>query len=207
MSEEVEVCCGLRVGQKVPDFEMATYEPDTGKFGTFKLSENMAKGQWTVLFFYPADFTFVCPTELKDVGDIYSDLQDLGAELVSVSTDTWFVHLAWQRDEKLLSNIKYPMGADQTGQVSMLFGVLDHSNYLAFRGTFIIDPDGVLQASEVNALNVGRNSKELLRKMKAFVHVRSHSDEVCPAKWEEGAKTLKPGSGEEMTGKVFEALK
>lgn len=207
MSEDVEVCCGLRVGQKVPDFEMTTFEPATGKFGTFKLSDNMAKDKWTILFFYPADFTFVCPTELKDAGDIYSDLQKLGAELVSVSTDTWFTHLAWQRDEQLLKDIKYPMGSDHTGYVSMLFGVLDSSNYLAYRGTFIIDPDGVLQGSEVNALNVGRNSQELLRKMKAFAHVRSHSDEVCPAKWEEGAKTLKPGTGESMTGRVFEALK
>ena len=207
MSEEIEICCSLRVGQKVPDFEMTTYEPATEKFGSFKLSDNMAKGKWTVLFFYPADFTFVCPTELKDVGDKYAEIQKLGAELVSVSTDTWFVHLAWHRDEKLLADIKYPMGADQTGYVSRLFGVLDESNYLAFRGTFIIDPDGVLQGSEVNALNVGRNADELLRKLKAFVYVRSHSDEVCPAKWEEGAKTLKPGTGEAMTGRVFEALK
>src|SRR3990172_5421472 len=207
MEEEIEVCCGLRVGQRVPDFEMMTYEPATGKFGKFRLSENMAKGQWTILFFYPADFTFVCPTELKDVGDKYNDFKKLGAELVSVSTDTWFVHLAWHRDEKVLADIKYPMGADQTGEVSRLFGVLDYSNGLDYRGTFIIDPDGKLQSSEVNMLNVGRNSDELLRKLKAFVHVRAHTDEVCPAKWVEGQKTLKPGSGEDMTGRVYEALK
>ncbi|RMD58687.1 MAG: peroxiredoxin [Nitrospirae bacterium] len=205
MSNE-EVCCGLRVGQSVPDFEMNTYEPATGKFGTFKFSENKAKGQWTILFFYPADFTFVCPTELKDVGDKYEEIKKLGAELVSVSTDTWFVHLAWQRDEKLLENIKFPMGADPTGNVSRLFGVLDESIGLAYRGTFIIDPDGVLQSSEVNALNVGRNADELLRKLKAFVYVREHPEEVCPAKWDEGKKTLKPGTGEEMTGKVYEVI-
>jgi peroxiredoxin (alkyl hydroperoxide reductase subunit C) len=201
-----DVCCGVRVGQKVPDFEMTTYEPATGKYGKFSLAENKAKGKWTILFFYPADFTFVCPTELKDVGDIYAEIQKLGGELVSVSTDTWFVHLAWQRDEKLLKDIKYPMGADQTLTVSKLFGVLEESNGLAYRGTFIIDPSGTLQASEVNQLNVGRSSDELLRKFKAFVYVSQHDGEVCPAKWQQGAKTLKPGSGEAMTGKVYEAL-
>lgn len=201
MSEET-ICCSVSVGQNVPDFEMATYDPAAGDFGAFKLSANKEKGQWTILVFYPADFTFVCPTELKDFGDKYEALKALGCELVSVSTDTQFVHLAWQKDEPLLKDIKYPMGSDSNGSVSRLFGVLDESNGLAFRGTFIIDPDGNLQVSEVNQLPVGRNADELLRKVKACIHVRNNPTHACPAKWDEGAKTLDLTKAKDMVGKV-----
>ncbi|WP_457640595.1 redoxin domain-containing protein [Persephonella sp.] len=194
----------ILVGQEVPDFEMETYEPETGKFGTFSLKKNREEGKWTILFFYPADFTFVCPTELADLAEVYPKLKELGAEVVAVSTDTKFVHLAWHRDEKLLENVKFPMGADPTGKVSRMFGVYDENTGLALRGTFIISPEGKLVGSEVNFYNVGRNADELLRKMEANSYLIGHPDEACPAKWEPGKKTLKPS--EELVGHVYEAL-
>jgi len=203
MSEE-QSCCGLKISQKVPDFEIDTYEPTKGSFGKFKLSTNMKKKKWTVLVFYPADFTFICPTELADVADKYDAIRKLGIEVVSVSTDTQFVHLAWQRDEMLLKDVKYPMGADPAGKVSKMFGVYDEATGLDLRGTFIINPEGVLVGSEINFYNVGRNAKELLRKLKGFVHVYSHPAEVCPASWDEGQKTLTPG--EDLVGRVYEVL-
>ncbi len=196
-----EVC---RVGMMVPDFEMETYDPETGKFGKFSLADAKKENKWTILFFYPADYTFVCPTELADLAEVYPKLKELGCEVVSVSTDTKFVHLAWHRDEKLLQNVKYPMGADPTGKVSRMFGVYDEETGLALRGTFIISPEGRLVGSEVNFYNVGRNADELLRKMEANVYLMSHPEEACPAKWEPGKKTLKPS--EELVGKVAEAL-
>ena len=194
----------ILVGQDVPDFEMETYEPETGKFGKFSLADAKKEGKWTILFFYPADFTFVCPTELADLAEVYPKLKELGAEVVSVSTDTKFVHLAWHRDEKLLQNVKYPMGADPTGKVSRMFGVYDENTGLALRGTFIISPEGKLVGSEVNFYNVGRNAQELVRKMEANAYLIGHPDEACPARWEPGKKTLKPS--EELVGKVYEAL-
>lgn len=194
----------VHVGMMVPDFEMETYNPKTGSFGKFSLSEAKANKKWTVLFFYPADYTFVCPTELADLKSIQDELEKNGVELVSVSTDTKYVHLAWARDEKLLEGIKFQMGADPTGKVSRLFAVYDENTGLALRGTFIINPEGKLVASEVNFYNVGRNADELLRKIKANIYLMSHPDEACPAKWQEGAKTLKPS--EALVGKVYEAL-
>ncbi len=194
----------ILVGQEVPEFEMETYEPETGKFGKFSLADAKKEGKWTILFFYPADFTFVCPTELADLAEVYPKLKELGAEVVSVSTDTKFVHLAWHRDEKLLENVKYPMGADPTGKVSRMFGVYDENTGLALRGTFIISPEGKLVGSEVNFYNVGRNAQELVRKMEANAYLIGHPDEACPARWEPGKKTLKPS--EELVGKVYEAL-
>ncbi len=194
----------ILVGQQVPDFTMETYDPVSGKFGEFSLEATRKAGKWTVLFFYPADFTFVCPTELADLATVHPKLQEMGVEVVSVSTDTKFVHLAWQRDEKLLEHVKFPMGADPLGKVSRMFGVYDETTGLALRGTFIINPDGVLVGSEVNFYNVGRNAEELLRKMEANVYLIDHPDEACPAKWEPGAKTLKPS--EELVGHVYEAL-
>ena len=128
----------------------------------------------------------------------------MGAELVTVSTDTEFVHLAWQREEKELAAVKYKMGADPTGKLSRLFGVYDEASGLALRGTFIINPAGVLVSAEVNFYNVGRNADELLRKMEANAYLQGHPDEACPAKWKQGAKTLKPN--EKMVGHVYEAL-
>ncbi len=190
----------IMAGEKVPDFELDTYLPDKKDFGKIKFSDIFKKGNWLVLFFYPADYTFVCPTELADAGEIYEDLKKEGAELLSVSTDTHFVHYAWQAAERLLSGIKFPMGADPTHAVSKAFGVYDETTGLALRGTFIIDPDGTLRASEVNYFPVGRNSGELLRKLRAFKHVRENPANVCPARWEPGKKTLTPGK--DLVGNV-----
>jgi len=195
----------LKVGEKVPDFELDVYLPEKKDFGKIKFSEIFKKGKWLVLFFYPADYTFVCPTELADIGEKYSELKKEGIEIVSVSTDTHYVHYAWQNSEKLLANIKYPMAADPTHIVSKSFGVYDETTGLALRGTFIIDPDGKLVASEVNYFPVGRNSDELLRKLKAFKYVRENPAQVCPAKWQPGKKTLTPGK--DLVGKVGERLK
>jgi len=199
--EELNV---LKIGEKIPDFELDVYLPDKKDFGKIKFSEIFKKGNWLILFFYPADYTFVCPTELADVGEKYSEIKQLGVELVSVSTDTHFVHYAWQQQEKLLSEIKYPMAADPTHNLSKAFGVYDEKSGLSSRGTFIIDPDGKLFASEVNYFPVGRNSDELLRKLKAFKYVRENPTNVCPAKWQPGKKTLTPGK--EIVGKVGERL-
>ncbi|MCK4908769.1 MAG: redoxin domain-containing protein [Planctomycetes bacterium] len=195
--EELKV---LQVGHKVPDFEMETYLPDKKDFGKIKFSDVFKQGKWLILVFYPADFTFVCPTELADIGDKYQELKKEGAELVTVSTDTNFVHMAWHGSEKLLSGIKYPMGADPTHIVSKAFGVYDAASGMALRGTFLIDPDGNLAAAEINNFPVGRNSDELVRRFKAFKHVRENPAQVCPAKWDSGKKTLTPGK--ELVGKV-----
>ncbi|MHB1680639.1 MAG: redoxin domain-containing protein [bacterium] len=193
------------IGEKVPSFgELNTFNPKTGGFGKFSLEEAKKNKKWTVLVFYPADYTFVCPTELADFATKQDELEKLGAQIVSISTDTHFVHMAWQRDERLLENVKFLMAADPTGKVSKIFGVYDENSGLAFRGTFIINPEGTLVASEVNFFNVGRNSDELLRKVKANIYVAENPNEVCPAKWNEGGKTLKPGEG--LVGKVYEAL-
>ncbi len=193
------------VGQKVPNFELEVYYPATRSFGKVSLEDFIRERRWVVLFFYPADFTFVCPTELADLADHYDELVELGAEVISVSTDTKYTHLAWQATEKLLENVRYPMGADPTGRVSRLFGVYDENTGLALRGTFIINPDALLVGAEINYYNVGRNAEELVRKMKANVYLMSHPDEACPARWEEGKKTLKPSA--ELVGRVFDVLK
>jgi peroxiredoxin len=197
-------CQTVSVGMTVPNFEMEIYHPLDREFGKISLDQLKQQKKWTILFFYPADFTFVCPTELADLAEKYPTLQKLGAEVLGVSTDTKFTHLAWRDGEKLLASVKYPMAADPTGAVSRMFGVYDPGTGLALRGTFIINPSGVLVSSEVNFYNVGRNAEELLRKMEANVYLLAHPDEACPARWTQGAKTLKPS--EKLVGKVYEAL-
>ena len=211
MSEEAGGCgCNdngiqpVKVGMNVPDFEMEVYDPANRAFGKVSLAELRKQGSWTVLVFYPADFTFVCPTELADLAEKHAALEALGAEVISVSTDTKFAHLAWRDSEKLLSKVSYLMGADPTGSVSRLFGVYDEAAGLALRGTFIINPQGKLASAEVNFYNVGRNADELLRKMEANAYLVAHPDEACPAKWKQGGRTLVPS--EKMVGKVYEAL-
>lgn len=194
----------VTVGQDVPNFEMETYDPNERLFGKVSLESLKAAKKWTVLVFYPADFTFVCPTELADLADKHAELSALGAEVISVSTDTKFAHLAWRDSEKLMAGVKYTMAADATGTVSKLFGVYDPGSGLALRGTFIINPAGKLVSSEVNFYNVGRSAAELLRKVEANTYLATHPEEACPANWKQGAKTLKPNAA--MVGKVFEAL-
>ena len=194
----------LSVGSLVTDFAMETYNPAEGEFAKKTLAEIKAAGKWTVLVFYPADFTFVCPTELADLADKHAELAKLGATVISVSTDTKFAHMAWRNSERLLKDVKYVMAADTTGDVSKLFGVYDAATGLALRGTFIINPKGELVTSEVNFYNVGRDANELLRKLQANVYLLANPSEACPAKWTLGAKTLHPGK--DLVGNVAAAL-
>lgn len=199
-----EECCGLRVGQEVPDFKLETYEPSKGDFGEISLEKLKEEKKWTILFFYPAAFTFVCATEFAALAEQYENFKKLGAEVITVSKDTKFVQLAWQQSERMLEKVTYPMAADPTGEVCDMFGVYDEQTGLALRGTFIISPEGKLLNSEVNFYNMGRNIDELMRKFKANLHLAQHGDEGCPAKWkEEGDKTLKPSA--KMVGHVYEA--
>ena len=194
----------VSVGSQVPEFEMDAYDPSSASFIKVSLADLKKAGKWTVLVFYPADFTFVCPTELADLAAKYPELKEAGAEAISVSTDTKYTHMAWQRDEKLLGNVRYPMAADPTGVVSRMFGVYNPASGLARRGTFIINPAGELVSSEISYIDVGRDADELLRKVRACLYVAQHPGEACPAKWEPGSKTLQPG--EKIVGKVYEAL-
>ncbi len=164
------------------------------------VSDADLKGKWSIVFFYPADFTFVCPTELGDLADHYAELQKLGVEVYSVSTDTHFTHKAWHDTSDTIKKIKYPMVGDPTGIISRNFGVMIEEAGLADRGTFVIDPSGKIQIVEINAGGVGRDASELLRKVKAAQYVASHPGEVCPAKWQEGDATLAPSL--ELVGKI-----
>lgn len=157
-------------------------------------------GSWSIMFFYPADFTFVCPTELGDLADHHEELQRLGVEVFSVSTDTHFTHKAWHDSSETIGKVGYAMIGDPSGQVTTNFGVMRAGQGLADRATFVIDPDGVIQFMEVTAEGIGRNAAELLRKVKAAQYVRTHPGEVCPAKWEEGAATLAPSL--DLVGKI-----
>ncbi|MGQ4877797.1 alkyl hydroperoxide reductase subunit C [Billgrantia sp. LNSP4103-1] len=158
------------------------------------------KGQWSIFFFYPADFTFVCPTELGDLADNYEEFKKLGVEIYSVSTDTHFTHKAWHDSSETIGKLQFPMLADPTLQISRNFEVLIEDAGLAERGTFVVDPDGKIQIVEINAGNIGRNAEELLRKVKAAQYVRNNPNEVCPAKWKEGEETLAPSL--DLVGKI-----
>ena len=169
-----------------------------GKFVT--VSDADLKGQWSVVFFYPADFTFVCPTELEDLADHYAEFQALGVEIYSVSTDTHFAHKAWHDTSEAVGKIGYTMVGDPTLTISRNFEVLIEEAGLADRGTFVVDPEGVIQIVEITAGGIGRDATELLRKVKAAQYVASHPGEVCPAKWQEGEKTLAPSL--DLVGKI-----
>ena len=157
-------------------------------------------GKWSVVFFYPADFTFVCPTELEDLADNYGRFQDLGVEIYSVSTDTHFAHKAWHDTSPAIGKINYTMVGDPTGAISRSFDVMIEDLGLADRGTFVVDPEGKIQIVEITAGGIGRDALELLRKVKAAQYVASHPGEVCPAKWQEGEKTLAPSL--DLVGKI-----
>lgn len=181
---------------EVKPFKATAYH--NGEF--VDVTEESLKGQWSIFFFYPADFTFVCPTELGDLQDKYEELKKLGVEVYSVSTDTHFTHKAWHDSSETIGKLQYPMLADPTLQISRNFEVLIEEAGLADRGTFVIDPDGKIQIIELNAGNIGRNAEELLRKVKAAQYVRNNPNEVCPAKWEEGEETLAPSL--DLVGKI-----
>ena len=184
------------IGSEVKPFKAQAFQ--NGEF--IEVTEADFKGKWSVVCFYPADFTFVCPTELEDLQDHYAALKELGAEVYSVSTDTHFTHKAWHDSSPAISKITYVMIGDPSHALSKNFDVLIEDAGLADRGTFIIDPDGVVQGVEISAGGIGRDASILLNKIKAAQHVRNHQGEVCPAKWKEGAATLIPGI--DLVGKI-----
>lgn len=176
------------INKEVNDFTVQAYVDN----GFKKVSKSDILGKWSVFFFYPADFTFVCPTELEDLANKYDEFKAAGCEIYSVSTDTHFVHKAWHDTSDRIKKIQYPMLADPTHALSKDFEVLIEADGLAERGSFIVNPEGKIVSYEVSAGNVGRNADELFRKLQACQFVHEHGDEVCPAKWQPGAETLKP---------------
>ena len=187
----------LTIGDEVPK-EISFDVFIDGDFS--KMSFNDLRGKWVVVMFYPADFTFVCPTELAEMASLYSEFQKVGAEVVSVSTDTHFVHKAWHDASEAIKTITYPMAADPSHMLSDLFGVLIPDEGVALRGTFIISPDGIIKTIEINDDAIGRSAKETLRKLKAAKYVGEHPSNVCPASWDEGDDTLTPGV--DLVGKI-----
>ena len=169
-----------------------------GKF--IEVSDADVTGKWAVFFFYPADFTFVCPTELEDLADNYAAFQKMGVEVYSVSTDTHFSHKAWHDTSPAIGKIDYTMLGDPSGTITRNFDVMREGQGLADRGTFVVDPQGVIQLMEITSEGVGRNAMELLRKVKAAQYIAAHPGEVCPAKWEEGETTLAPSL--DLVGKI-----
>lgn len=193
-----------RIGERIHDFTFSTYNPDTDSFEDHNFSEFLLEKKWLVLYFYPADFTFVCPTELSDVAQFHNELRGMDVELIAVSTDSKYSHLAWCKAEKLLDNVSFLMASDPTGEICDFFDVYDVGGGTAFRGTFIINPEGVLVGSEINFYNVGRNALELVRKMRAYTYLYKNPHQACPAAWEEGQDVLTPS--EKLVGRVYEYL-
>ena len=186
----------INIDKQVPDFEADAYHEEEIK--KIKLSD--FRGKWVVIFFYPADFTFVCPTELEELAEHYGELQKLGVEVFSVSTDTVFVHKAWHDSSPAIRKIKFPMLADPTGKISRLFGVYSEEEGIAFRGTFIINPEGILKVIEIHNNDIGRSVKELIRKIQAAKFVHENEGVVCPANWEPGKEVLQPSL--QLVGKI-----
>ncbi len=189
----------VMVNKAAPDFSANAFQNEQIK--TVKLSDY--KGKWVVLFFYPADFTFVCPTELEELADNYEKFRKMNAEILSVSTDTHFVHKAWHDESAAIKKVKFPMLSDPTGSISKAYGTYIEDGDdagLSLRGTFVVDPDGVIRVMEIHSNNIGRSVNELLRKLEAADFVRTHGGEVCPASWSKGKKTLKPGL--DLVGKI-----
>ena len=184
------------INTKIQDFTVQAYHNDEFK----EVTREDLKGQWSVFFFYPADFTFVCPTELGDMADNYEAFQSMGVEVYAVSTDTHFTHKAWHEASDTIKKIHFPMLADPTGKLSRDFGVYIEAEGLAYRGTFLVNPEGEIKLAEVNDNGIGRNADELLRKVKAAQYIAANPNEVCPAKWKEGAETLTPGL--DLVGKI-----
>ena len=186
----------VKINEPAPDFEAEVFY--NGKIEKVKLSQY--KGKWVALVFYPADFTFVCPTELGNIADRYDALKKMNVEVLSISRDSVFVHKAWHDNSPTIKKIKFPMVADPTGKICTDYGTLIEHEGLALRGTFIIDPDGVLKAYEMHDNSIGRSTDEMIRKIQAGQFVREHGGEVCPMDWKPGAKTLKPGL--DLVGKI-----
>lgn len=185
------------INSQMPDFKVQAYRKDKG---FITVSNEDLKGKWAVFFFYPADFSFVCPTELSDLADHYAEFQALGVEIYSVSTDTHFVHKAWADATDTIGKIEYTMLADPSGHLSRSMGVMIEDAGLAYRGTFVFNPEGKVKIAEIHDNGIGRDAQELLRKIKAAKFVHEHPGQVCPAKWQEGEATLAPSI--DLVGKI-----
>ena len=184
------------INSQVPEFKVHAFQN-----GEFKdVSNNDIKGKWAIFFFYPADFTFVCPTELVDLAEKYDEVKKMGVEVFSVSCDTHFVHKAWHDASDSIKKINYTMLADPLGVLAKGFGVFKEDEGLAYRGTFVVTPEGLVKLAEVQDNSIGRNAEELVRKVKAAQFVEKHPGEVCPAKWNEGQQTLRPTI--DLVGKI-----
>jgi peroxiredoxin (alkyl hydroperoxide reductase subunit C) len=192
----------IAIDQKFPDYSLETYFP--GRDDTGRLTSRDLAGKWALLFWYPADFTFVCPTELADLNTRYQEFKEHGAQIVSVSTDTVYTHKAWLETEELISGVSYPMAADHSGVLARALGIYDESSGQAQRAAFIIDPDGILRAIDIVSDAIGRSAGELLRKLKALKFVRENPGRVCPASWDEGAPTIRKSI--KIAGKVREGM-
>lgn len=186
----------IKIGEKIPDFSAEAFHGGQTK----KINFEKYKGKWLILAFYPADFTFVCPTELEELADLYPEFKKNDAEIISISTDTVFVHKAWHDASPAIKKIKFPMLADVNAKICKAFGTYIEEEGLSQRASFIIDPDGVLKAMELHDNSIGRSAKEILRKLKAAKFVRENKGLVCPASWEPGKKNLKPGL--DLVGKI-----
>ena len=184
------------INTQIKPFKANAYKD--GKF--IEVSDQTLKGKWSVVVFYPADFTFVCPTELEDLADNYEAFKKMGVEIYSVSTDTHFAHKAWHDTSPAIGKVKYTMVGDPTATLARNFDVLIEEEGLALRGTFVINPEGQIKLCEIHDNGIGRDASELLRKVKAAQYVAAHPNEVCPAKWEEGQETLKPSL--DLVGKI-----
>ena len=184
------------INKEINDFSVQAYQ--NGEFKT--ITKNDIMKEWSLFFFYPADFTFVCPTELEDLQNKYPEFLKAGCEVYSVSTDSHFVHKAWHDASESIRKINYPMLADPTGVLSRAFGVMIEEEGMAYRGTFVVNPEGKIKIAEIHDNNIGRNADELLRKVEAALFVAEHPNEVCPAKWKKGANTLKPSI--DLVGKI-----
>lgn len=184
------------IGKEIPDVEVEAYHEEDIK--KIKLSDY--RGKWLILFFYPQDFTFVCPTELEEMANKYEDFKKINTEILSVSTDTVHVHKAWHDTSELIKKIKFPMISDPRRILCELFGTYIENEGVSLRGTFIIDPEGILRAVEINDNSIGRSARELFRKLQAAQFVHEHGGKVCPASWEPGDDALEPGLG--LVGKI-----
>jgi peroxiredoxin (alkyl hydroperoxide reductase subunit C) len=181
---------------QVPEFKAQAFQNND----FIEVTQDSLKGKWAILFFYPADFTFVCPTELGDIADQYEKLQSINTEVYSVSTDSHFVHKAWWDTSDTIKKIKFPMIADPTGALSRALGTYIEEDGMATRATFIIDPEGIIQVAEYSSTSIGRSAEEIVRKVQAAQFVAEHDGEVCPANWKPGSATLKPGL--DLVGKI-----
>lgn len=193
----------FKVDQKFPEFTLEAYDPRNDY--TVSVALSRFKNKFVVLFFYPADFTFVCPTELADLSRRHKEFQAAGAEIICVSTDTVYTHKAWLETEELLSGVKFIMAADHNGKLSKELGIYDEDSGVAQRAAFIIDPDGILRAADITADQIGRSAGEILRKVRALNFTRKNKGLVCPASWEMGAPVLKPSI--KIAGKAGKNLK